>query len=112
MQPAQDRLAPLLAELAFADSQIPVIPNVLAHAEQAGPALRAALVEQVTGSVRWTQSMLALRDTYAPAKWIEVGPGKVLSGLLRQIDREQTALNVEDSASLAATLSALESPQP
>lgn len=112
MQPAQDRLAPLLAELAFADSQIPVIPNVLAHAEQSGPALRAALVKQVTGSVRWTESMLALRDAYAPSKWIEVGPGKVLSGLLRQIDREQTALNVEDSASLTATLASLESPQP
>lgn len=111
MQPAQDRLAPLLAELTFADAQIPVIPNVLARAEKRGAALRAALVEQVTGSVRWTESILALRDAYAPTQWIEVGPGKVLSGLLRQIDREQSALNVEDAASLAATLHSLQMKQ-
>jgi [acyl-carrier-protein] S-malonyltransferase len=107
MQPAQDRLAPLLAALPFAAAQFPVIPNVLARAEQSGPALRQALVAQVTGSVRWTESMHALRDAYAPALWVEVGPGKVLSGLLRQIDREQAALNVEDSTSLATATEAI-----
>lgn len=107
MQPAQDSLAPLLAALAFADASIPVVPNVLARAEQNGDALRQALVAQVTGAVRWVESMEATRDTFAPAHWIEVGPGKVLSGLLRQIDRAQSALNVEDSESLQRTLATL-----
>jgi [acyl-carrier-protein] S-malonyltransferase len=110
MQPAQDRLAPLLAELHFENARVPVIPNTLAAAESAGPALREALVRQVTGTVRWTESMQILRDAFAPAYWIEVGPGKVLSGLLRQIDRAQSALNVEDSGSLDQTIAALSAP--
>ncbi len=108
MQPAQNRLAPLLEALAFRDAQMPVVPNTLARAEQSGAALRRALVEQVTAPVRWTESMEALRDRFQPAHWVEVGPGKVLSGLLRQIDRAQTSLNVEDAGSLQTTLSALD----
>ncbi len=107
MQPAQDRLAPLLADMHFQDASVPVIPNVLARAEIKASALREALVRQVTGAVRWVESMEALRAQFAPAHWIEVGPGKVLSGLLRQIDRTQSSLNVEDSASLEQTAAAL-----
>ncbi len=107
MKPAQEQLAPLLAGLAFRDAAVPVIPNVLARGEQRASALREALVEQVTGAVRWVESMEALRDMYAPAQWIEVGPGKVLSGLLRQIDRAQASLNVENRESLEATVAAL-----
>ena len=107
MQPAQDSLAPLLAGLAFADASIPVVPNVLARAEQNGDALRQALVAQVTGAVRWVESIEATRDAFAPAHWIEVGPGKVLGSLLRQIDRAQSALNVEDPGSLDKTLETL-----
>ena len=107
MRPAEERLAPLLASLSFADAQIPVVPNVLARPESSGAALRAALVHQVTGAVRWVESIEHMRETFAPEAWIEVGPGKVLSGLLRQIDRSQTALNVEDGASLDAALNAL-----
>ncbi len=108
MQPARDRLAPLLETLTFHNARMPVVPNTLAHAEQSGAALRRALVEQVTAPVRWTESMEALRDRFQPAYWVEVGPGKVLSGLLRQIDRAQTSLNVEDAAGLQTTLSALD----
>ena len=107
MQPAQDRLAPLLAGLEFQDAGVAVVPNVLARPEIEAATLRDALVRQVTGAVRWVESMEALRDGFAPRHWIEVGPGKVLSGLLRQIDRAQNSLNVEDSASLEATLAAL-----
>ena len=107
MQPAQDRLAPLLADMHFQDASVPVIPNVLARAESKASALREALVRQVTGAVRWVESMEALRAGFVPAHWIEVGPGKVLSGLLRQIDRTQSSLNVEDSASLEQTAAAL-----
>ena len=107
MQPAQDRLRPLLEGLEFTDASVPVYPNVTAQAERAGPRLREALVAQVTGAVRWVESVEAMRDQEAPAYWIEVGPGKVLSGLLRQIDRGLCALQVEDSESLQKTLSAL-----
>ena len=107
MQPAQDRLAPLLGAIPFRDARTPVIPNVLACAETRASALREALVRQVTGAVRWVESMEALREEFAPAHWIEVGPGKVLSGLLRQIDRAQNCMNVEDCASLEKTAAAL-----
>ena len=108
MQPAQDRLEGLLATVAFADAQVPVIVNVDARIETAGSALREALVRQVTGAVRWEASMRTAIEK-APTHFIEVGPGKVLSGLLRQIDRAQAARNVEDAASLAKTLTSLES---
>ena len=107
MQPAQDRLAPLLASLVFRDARVPVVPNVLAREESAGDALRQALVEQVTGAVRWVESIEALRDAYKPLHWIEVGPGKVLSGLLRQIDRTQSVLNAEDAESVERTIASL-----
>ena len=106
MAPAQDRLAPLLTGLNFADAQIPVVPNVLARVETGAEALREALIDQVTAPVRWVESIEGIRAGFAPAHWIEVGPGKVLGGLLRQIDRAQSALNVEDSGSLASTLAA------
>ena len=106
MQPAQDRLAALLETLAFMDAAVAVIVNVDARAETAGTTLRDGLVRQVTGAVRWVESMRLL-ISMRPTKFIEVGPGKVLSGLLRQIDRAQTSLNVEDTASLEKTLAAL-----
>ena len=107
MRPAEERLAPLLAGLRFNDAAIPVVPNVLARAESSGPALREALVHQVTGAVRWVESLEHMRGRFAPTAWVEVGPGKVLGGLLRQFDRSQTMLNVEDSASLETTLASL-----
>ena len=107
MQPAQDRLAPLLAGLPFADAALPVFPNITVDAEQSGSALREALVQQVTGAVRWVETVEVIREQLAPAYWIEVGPGKVLSGLLRQIDRAQCSLNVEDALSLQNTLNTL-----
>ncbi len=108
MRPAEERLAPLLAALPFRDAAVPVVPNVLAAPASSGPALREALIRQVTGAVRWVESMEAMRAGFAPSAWVEVGPGKVLGGLLRQIDRGQTMLNVEDAASLDQTLAALQ----
>jgi [acyl-carrier-protein] S-malonyltransferase len=109
MQPAQDHLAPLLAGLTFCEARVPVISNVVARPETQASALREALVQQVTGAVRWVESIEALRDTFAPAHWIEVGPGRILAGLLRQIDRTQHALHVEDAASFEKTRAALAS---
>jgi [acyl-carrier-protein] S-malonyltransferase len=107
MQPAQDRLAEDLRRLDFSAPKVPIVTNVdAALVTEAGP-LCDALVRQVTGSVRWVESVRLLTEQ-KPTHFLEVGPGKVLCGLLRQIDRSQTALNVEDTASLEKALAALE----
>jgi [acyl-carrier-protein] S-malonyltransferase len=103
MQPAQDRLATDLHVLAFHPMQVPLVTNVDAEAIQSPDAARDALIRQVTGSVKWEQSMRVL-IAKGVHTFIEVGPGKVLSGLMRQIDRTKTALNVEDDASLQKTV--------
>jgi [acyl-carrier-protein] S-malonyltransferase len=108
MQPAQDRLADLLKALTFSDASAPVAVNVDATLTTGSGQLRDALTRQVTGSVRWIESMRLLIDQ-KPTHFIEVGPGKVLCGLLRQIDRSQTCLNVGDEASLEKTLASLSS---
>jgi [acyl-carrier-protein] S-malonyltransferase len=103
MQPAQDRLAELLHAIEFAAPRIPVAVNVDAKLVTDGAQLREALIRQVTGAVRWVESVRLLIGQ-SPTTFIEVGPGKVLSGLMRQIDRSQTCVNVEDEASLTKVL--------
>jgi [acyl-carrier-protein] S-malonyltransferase len=103
MKPAQDRLAADLEQLQLQKPAIPVVCNVDAEpVEDAGRA-RDALVRQVTGSVKWDQSVRVLIGKGVQV-FVEVGPGKVLSGLMRQIDRSKTALNVGDEASLQKAL--------
>jgi len=99
MKPAQDRLAPELARVKFQKPSVPVVCNVDAQFIIDGDRGRDALVRQVTGAVKWEQS---IRDLIGQGvtTFVEVGPGKVLSGLMRQIDRSKTALNVGDEASL------------
>lgn len=106
MQPAQDALAADLQTLDFHDPTIPVAANVSAALVTNAGAAKQALVHQVTGAVRWVDC-IQLLITHGATHFIEVGPGKVLSGLMRQIDRNQKALHVEDSPSLGKTLSAL-----
>lgn len=103
MQPAQDRLAVGLAALKFEQPQVPVVCNVFARPVEDGDSAREALVRQVTGSVKWSESMQFLIARNVET-FIEVGPGKVLCGLMRQIDRSKKCLNVEDDASLQKTL--------
>jgi [acyl-carrier-protein] S-malonyltransferase len=106
MQPAQDALAPVLQEIPFATAKVPVVVNVDAALVTAGDALRDALVRQVTGAVRWTESMKLL-VAQGVTTFVEVGPGKVLSGLMRQIDRSQTCFQVDDPAGVEKLLAAL-----
>lgn len=103
MQPAQDRLAADLAALTFRNPDVPVMCNVDATPVTAAEQARDAMVRQVTGAVQWEKSMRALVAAGA-ANFIEVGPGKVLSGLMKQIDRALACFNVEDEASLQKTL--------
>lgn len=103
MQPAQKRLEPDLRAAKFNALRLPVITNVDAELETSGDEAREALIQQVTMPVRWLDSvreMIAQEVTI----FVEVGPGKVLSGLLRQIDRSVRCFNVEDAASLQATV--------
>ncbi len=99
MQPAQDRLAADLRALTFHPMHLPVVTNVDAQAVSDPGQARDALIRQVTGAVRWEESMAVL-IARGVERFIEVGPGKVLSGLMRQIDRSKTCGNVEDEASL------------
>jgi [acyl-carrier-protein] S-malonyltransferase len=105
MQPAQDRLAEVLKAIAFEEAAFPLACNVDAVLVTDGATERDALVRQVTASVRWVESMQLL-IAEGVTRFLEVGPGKVLTGLLRQIDRSQKCSNIEDSASLRKALEA------
>jgi [acyl-carrier-protein] S-malonyltransferase len=107
MKPAQDRLAADLQAVAFQNPAVPVMCNVDAALVTTAQASRDALIRQVTGSVKWDQSIRAL-IAQGVETFVEVGPGKVLCGLMRQIDRSKTAVNVEDEASLEKALSKLQ----
>jgi len=99
MKPAQDRLAADLERLSFNEPAMPVVTNVDARATTAPDELRDALVRQVSAPVRWVESMQLLMS-HGVDTFVEAGPGKVLSGLMRQINRDVKMLNVEDAASL------------
>jgi [acyl-carrier-protein] S-malonyltransferase len=103
MQPAQDRLAEVLKEIKVSDPRFPLVANVTADVTNDGGRERDLLIQQVTAPVRWVESMRRMIDEGA-SYFVEVGPGKVLSGLLRQIDRAQKCVNVEDAASLDKAL--------
>ncbi|MFZ0339422.1 MAG: ACP S-malonyltransferase, partial [Terracidiphilus sp.] len=115
MQPAQEEVSRVLAGLSLHDPRIPVAANVTGGLVTTASAARDALVRQVTGAVRWVECMQALEGRSLSVEgqgagadvFIEVGPGKVLCGLLRQIDPGLNSLNVEDAASLEKTLAEL-----
>jgi len=106
MLPAQERLAVDLESISFKNLAAPLVTNVDAASIQKGAEARAALVRQVSSPVRWLESIELLIkegvDTF-----VEVGPGKVLTGLLRQISREVRGFNVEDAASLKSAAAGL-----
>ena len=102
MKPAQDRLASDLETLTFNEPAMAVVTNVDARPTNAPNELRDALVRQVSAPVRWSESMQLLVQQGVD-KFVEAGPGKVLTGLMRQINRDVKTLNVEDAASLEAT---------
>jgi len=106
MQPAQDSLANTLESIVFHDPAFPVATNADARLLTRGPEVRDSLIRQVTAPVRWVECIQLLVQSGA-THFIEVGPGKVLSGLNRQIDKSLLTTNVEDPASLESTLTAL-----
>jgi len=111
MKPAQERLANDLRSIKFQTPGIPVVCNVDAASVEDAERSRDALLRQVTGSVKWEQSMRLLISKGIQT-FVEVGPGKVLCGLMRQIDRSKTCLNVGDEASLQKTLDGMKMQSP
>ena len=103
MQPAQEEVARVLGPLALHDPQIPVAANATGALVTTADATRDALIRQVTGAVRWADCMRSLKAAGAGV-FVEVGPGRILCGLLKQIDPALQSLNVEDAASLEKTL--------
>ena len=108
MQEAQEAFIATLEQTTLTNARIPVVPNLTAVTTRDAAALTAALRGQVTGSVRWRESVEALVAASADT-FVEVGPGKVLSGLIQRCTRGRAVrvLNVEDPPSLEATIQTL-----
>ncbi|MDT5270767.1 MAG: [acyl-carrier-protein] S-malonyltransferase [Acidobacteriota bacterium] len=109
MLPAQERLAADLDGIEFKDLSVPLVTNVDAAVIRTGAEARASLVRQVSSPVRWRESV-ELLSREGVGLFVEVGPGKVLSGLVRQTAPQARAVNVEDAASLEAALNLLREP--
>jgi [acyl-carrier-protein] S-malonyltransferase len=106
LKPAATRLGEVLGGIRFRDLTVPLVTNVDADLLTEGARVMDALVRQVTAPVRWEEVVLRLaRDGVTTC--VEVGPGKVLSGLIRRIAPQVQVLNVEDRASLQTTVEAL-----
>lgn len=106
MMPAQQKLEADLRKLDFAPLRVPLVTNVDAEAITGGEEARGSLIRQVSLPVRWEESIRELIEAGVNT-FVEVGPGRVLTGLLRQIDRSVHCFNVEDEKSLFATFDKL-----
>jgi [acyl-carrier-protein] S-malonyltransferase len=105
MQDGQEAFAPILDATPFRDGRVPVVSNFTGTLAQNADHVKAALRHQITGQVRWRESIEAML-AFGVDTFVEAGPGKVLSGLVQRCTRGQavTILNVEDPASLEKTL--------
>ena len=102
MESAGEKLADYLADLKFQEPEIPVVPNVNAEPTTDPAEIKAALIKQMSGAVRWEESIQYLIDDDVET-FVEVGPNRVLKGFMRRIDRSVTALNVRNQRSLQKT---------
>ncbi|QCP59247.1 ACP S-malonyltransferase [Pantoea sp. SO10] len=103
MKPAADKLAVALEAITFSAPSVPVVNNVDVKCETEGAAIRSALVRQLYSPVRWTESVEFIA-AQGVEQLLEVGPGKVLTGLTKRIVDSLSAAAVNDSASLSAAL--------
>lgn len=109
MQSAADALAPKLAATPMQAPAFPVVANVTARPVGDPAAIRDALAAQVTGSVRWTETIEFLVDVEKVELFLELGPGGVLAGLVKRTRKETPVLSISDCASLDAALAVLRS---
>lgn len=101
MQPAAERLAGVLTQVATADPTVPVVSNVEALPNRDGNRVRDLLVAQVCAPVRWDESVQKMAEL-GVTRYIEIGPGKVLAGLVKRIVKEAEVVNFENSGNLDA----------
>ncbi len=106
MQPAAEVMAEALSHVDMNTPKVPVVANVLAHAETDPTLLRSLLVDQVTGSVRWRESVAWMADQGVDEIW-EIGAGKALSGMIRRIAKEVTCRAVGTPEDVKAAVEAL-----
>jgi len=105
MKPAEDRLAPELRALAYDDPRIPVVANVDGEPRVNGADAIEALIRQVSSPVRW-QAVVKRLIAMGATRFVEMGPGTVLAGLIRKIDRSVDVLSIESSDGLEKALTA------
>ncbi len=105
MQPAADAMADALAKVEMKAPVVPVVANVVASAVSSPDEIRKLLVAQVTGTVRWREGVLFMKEQ-GVTNLVEVGSGKVLSGLVKRIDKEMTAVSLQTPADIEAFLKA------
>ncbi|MFZ5754081.1 MAG: ACP S-malonyltransferase [Bacillota bacterium] len=103
LRPASVKLKEVLEKVQISPARIPVVANITAEITTDPAEIRQNLIDQVSGSVRWEQSILKLIDLGASV-FVEIGPGKVLSGLIKKIAKEAEIYNIEDMASLGETI--------
>jgi [acyl-carrier-protein] S-malonyltransferase len=106
MEPVKPRLAEVLAKVKVSAPSVPVVTNVEAAPNSDAARVVPLLLEQVSSSVRWVETIQALQ-AHGVTRVVELGPGKVLNGLIKRISKDIESFNVEDSASLEKTLAAL-----
>ncbi len=106
MQSAADKLSEALSKLKICDAKIPVYSNAYAKPETKASEITDALVRQLVGPVRWVETVLGMKNSGVEVL-VEMGPNRVLSGMLRRIDRSLIAANVGDPESLVKTMEAL-----
>ncbi|MGZ4031657.1 MAG: ACP S-malonyltransferase [Tumebacillaceae bacterium] len=104
MKPAADKLGNLLAEVQITDAQVPVIANVTAKPVQRADEIRTALKEQVYSSVLWEDSVHTMLQDLGVEKFIEIGPGKVLAGLIKKVDKTVKTLPIQNPETYEATV--------
>lgn len=103
MKPAADRLAELIQQTAFASPSIPVVHNVHAETESDPEKIKNLMIEQIYSPVRWVACVNRIHGADIKLA-VECGPGKVLSGLLKRIQKEMSCLNIESESSLQDAL--------
>ncbi|WP_040844488.1 ACP S-malonyltransferase, partial [Nitrospirillum viridazoti] len=105
MQPAADAMAEALAGTAIQAPRVPLVANVIASTVTDPAEIRRLLVEQVTGSVRWRESVLFMKEQ-GVEQLVELGAGKVLAGMAKRIDKDMTAVSLGLPADIDAFLKA------
>jgi [acyl-carrier-protein] S-malonyltransferase len=105
MQPAADAMAEALAAVDMKAPVVPVVANVIASATKDPEEIRRLLVAQVTGTVRWRESVLYMKEQ-GVTELVEAGTGKVLAGLAKRIDKEIAATSLSTPADIEAFLKA------